>query len=88
MSTERKKTKNVTGQVVSSAMDKTIVVSAERFVKHPRYGKYIKRSTKYKAHDEANTARVGDKVTIEEARPISKTKRWKLVTILTRSPEE
>ena len=88
MSTERKKTKNVTGQVVSSTMDKTIVVSAERFVKHPRYGKYIKRSTKYKAHDEANTARVGDKVTIEEARPISKTKRWKLVTILTPSPEE
>ena len=88
MSTERKKTKNVTGQVVSSTMDKTIVVSAERFVKHPRYGKYIKKSTKYKAHDEANTARVGDKVTIEEARPISKTKRWKLVTILTRSPEE
>lgn len=88
MSIERKKSKNVTGKVVSSAMDKTIVVSAERFVKHPRYGKYIKRSSKYKAHDEANTARVGDKVTIEEARPISKTKRWRLVNILERAPGE
>ena len=88
MSTEQKTHKKVIGKVVSSVMNKTIVVSSERFVKHPRYGKYIRRSTKYKAHDERNEAYVGDTVTIEEARPLSKTKCWRLVDIQQRAPRE
>ncbi len=87
MSTSGKDRKRVKGKVVSSAMDKTVVVSAERFVKHPKYGKYIRRSTEYKAHDENNEARTGDKVVIEETRPLSKTKNWKLVEIFERAPE-
>jgi small subunit ribosomal protein S17 len=86
MSTAGKKSKEVRGEVVGNSMDKTIVVSTERFVKHPRYKKYIRRSTVYKAHDPDNEAYVGDKVIIGETRPLSKTKRWRLVRILEQAP--
>jgi small subunit ribosomal protein S17 len=70
------------GLVVSDKMDKTIVVSLEDRVKHPLYGKVIRRTSKVKAHDEANTAGVGDTVRIVETRPLSKTKRWRLAEIV------
>jgi len=70
------------GLVVSDKMDKTIVVSLEDRVKHPLYGKVIRRTSKVKAHDEANTAGVGDRVRLMETRPLSATKRWRLVEIL------
>ena len=70
------------GYVVSDKMDKTIVVEVEDRVKHPLYGKVIRRTTKVKAHDEANAAGVGDLVLIIETRPLSATKRWRLVEIL------
>jgi small subunit ribosomal protein S17 len=70
------------GLVVSDKMDKTIVVSLEDRVKHPMYGKVIRRTSKVKAHDEANTAGVGDRVRLMETRPLSATKRWRLVEIL------
>ena len=70
------------GEVVSSKMDKTIVVEVEDRVKHPLYGKVMRRTSKVKAHDEANTAGVGDLVVINETRPLSATKRWRLVEIL------
>ena len=79
---ERKLRKTRTGLVVSDKMDKTIVVSVERRVKHPLYGKFIKRTTKFKAHDEENSCGVGDTVVIMETRPLSKSKRWRLVEIL------
>jgi len=70
------------GYVVSDRMDKTIVVEVEDRVKHPLYGKVIRRTSKVKAHDEANTAGIGDLVLINETRPLSATKRWRLVEIL------
>lgn len=70
------------GYVVSDKMDKTIVVEVEDRVKHPLYGKVIRRSTKIKAHDENNTAGIGDLVLIHETRPLSATKRWRLVEIV------
>ncbi|QPE05898.1 30S ribosomal protein S17 [Microbacterium schleiferi] len=70
------------GYVVSDKMDKTIVVEVEDRVKHPLYGKVIRRTSKVKAHDEANTAGIGDLVVINETRPLSATKRWRLVEIL------
>ena len=70
------------GLVVSDKMDKTIVVSLEDRVKHPLYGKVIRRTSKVKAHDEANTAGVGDRVRLMETRPLSATKRWRIVEIL------
>ena len=73
------------GLVVSSKMDKTITVAIERQVKHPIYGKYVKQTTKLKAHDEANDAGEGDTVRIQETRPLSKTKRWRLVEIVERA---
>jgi len=88
MSIGTKTSKRVHGEVIRSSMDKTIVVSSERFIQHPRYGKHIRRSTIYKAHDAGNEARPGDLVVIEETRPLSKTKRWKLVEITQRAPEE
>ena len=72
----------VTGKVVSDKMDKTITVRQERLVKHPLYGKYIRRATSYKAHDENNQARMGDVVEITYGRPISKTKNWRLVRVV------
>ncbi|WP_440905705.1 30S ribosomal protein S17 [Catenovulum sp. SX2] len=70
------------GRVVSDKMDKSIVVAIERFVKHPIYGKFIRRTTKIHAHDESNSCGQGDVVTIRECRPISKTKSWTLVDIV------
>ncbi|WP_055071679.1 30S ribosomal protein S17 [Clostridium massiliamazoniense] len=69
------------GKVVSDKMDKTIVVAVETKVRHPLYGKTVNRTTKFKAHDENNEARMGDKVLIMETRPLSKDKRWRLVEI-------
>lgn len=71
--------KKLTGTVVSDKMMKTVTVLVNRFVKHPKYGKFMKISKKYKAHDEANTYREGDKVVIEECRPISKDKAFTVV---------
>ena len=71
--------------VISGKMDKTVVVEVEDRVKHPLYGKVIRRSTKIKAHDEANSAGVGDRVLIMETRPLSATKHWRLVEILERA---
>jgi small subunit ribosomal protein S17 len=73
------------GVVVSDKMDKTVVVAVERHVQHPLYKKTIKRTTKFKAHDENNECRVGDKVLIMETRPLSKEKRWRVVQILERA---
>jgi small subunit ribosomal protein S17 len=73
------------GLVVSDKMDKTIVVSLEDRVKHPLYGKVIRRTSKVKAHDEANSAGIGDRVRLMETRPLSATKRWRLVEILERA---
>jgi small subunit ribosomal protein S17 len=70
------------GLVVSDKMDKTVVVSLEDRVKHPRYSKVIRRTSKVKAHDEGNTAGIGDRVRLMETRPLSATKRWRLVEIL------
>ena len=79
---QNKKIKTLTGKVVSDKMNKTAVVLFERKVKHPKYGKYIKKSTKFKIHDENNKCKIGDIVTITEVRPISKDKSWKLVEVL------
>ncbi|MEN3203242.1 MAG: 30S ribosomal protein S17 [Atribacterota bacterium] len=84
--------KRFVGEVVSDAMDKTVVVRVERITEHPLYKKRIRRSVKFKAHDENNVCSVGDKVLIEETRPLSKTKRWRVVALLekakTRGGEE
>lgn len=79
---QTKTIKTLTGTVVSDKMNKTAVVLFERKVKHPKYGKYIKKSTKFKIHDEENKCKIGDVVTITEVRPISKAKSWKLVDVL------
>lgn len=79
----RKRT--ITGRVISSKMDKTISVSVERKVKHPMYGKYLRRTTKYMAHDEDNACSEGDVVTITECRPVSRNKSWRLVEIVERA---
>jgi len=75
----------IVGRVVSNAMDKTITVLVERKVKHPIYGKYMKRSTKLHAHDESNECNNGDTVKVEQCRPLSKSKSWRLVEIIERS---
>ena len=74
--------KTIKGVVVSNKMDKTIVVRAERLVKHPVFHKYIRRYVKYKAHDEGNVCNIGDKVLIVETRPLSREKRWRMREIL------
>ena len=79
---QRSKKLTVKGIVVSSKMDKTVVVRAERLVKHSVFHKFIKRYVKYKAHDEQNACRVGDKVLIVESRPLSREKRWRMLEIL------
>jgi len=83
--TGQRKTK--TGRVVSDKMDKTIVVSVERLARHRLYKRVIRLTTKFKAHDELNDARLGDTVLIEESRPLSATKRWRLVSVLARAGE-
>ena len=82
---ERNLRKTRIGLVVSNKMNKSIVVTVERKVKHPIYGKFVKKTTKFKAHDEENTCGIGDKVLIMETRPLSKTKNWRLVEILERA---
>ena len=80
--------RTLTGRVVSDKMDRTITVRVERRVRHPLYGKIIRRSTKVHAHDEENSCRVGDTVKVVECRPISKSKTWRLVEILERAELE
>jgi small subunit ribosomal protein S17 len=82
MGSAEKRTRVVQGRVVSDKMDKTITVVVERRVKHPVYGKYITRSSKVHAHDENNTAGIGDTVLVAESRPLSKTKTWTLVEVV------
>ena len=79
---ERNSRKVKVGKVISNKMDKTIVVAIEESVKHPLYGKVIKRTYKMKAHDEENICSIGDKVRVMEPRPLSKDKRWRLVEIV------
>ncbi len=81
MTEEKRPARTASGTVVSNKMDKTITVLVERLIKHPLYGKYIKRSGKFHAHDPENQCQEGDRVTIEETRPISKSKAWKLSSI-------
>lgn len=82
---ETKTIRTKSGRVISDKMDRSITVLVERRVKHPLYGKFIRRSTKLHVHDENNECNVGDEVTISECRPISKTKSWKLVEIVKRA---
>ncbi|MGA7982988.1 MAG: 30S ribosomal protein S17 [Chromatiaceae bacterium] len=82
MSEEAKSNRRLTGRVVSDAMDKTITVLVERRVQHPLYGKFIRRTTKIHAHDEENACGRGDLVTVEQCRPLSKTKTWRLLAIV------
>jgi small subunit ribosomal protein S17 len=79
---EQKTSRRIIGRVVSNKMNKSVTVSVERLVKHPVYGKYIRRTTKIVAHDEANECKEGDVVAISECRPISKTKAWRVVEIV------
>lgn len=81
MSESQSAERTITGQVISNKMDKSITVMQERKVRHPLYGKYIRRSTKYHVHDENNECNVGDKVIFKECRPLSKTKHWTLIEI-------
>jgi small subunit ribosomal protein S17 len=83
-----KSARTVIGVVVSDKMHKTIVVQTERKVKHPLYGKYVRRFTKMYAHDEDNSCKTGDLVVIEQSRPLSKTKRWTLINVLKREQQE
>ena len=80
--------KTKVGRVVSDKMDKTIVVTVERLTRHPLYKRVIRASSKFAAHDELNEARVGDTVRIEESRPLSRTKRWRLVEVISRGGED
>lgn len=82
MTEERNLRKTRVGKVISNKMDKTIVVAVEDNVKHPIYGKIVKRTLKIHAHDENNECSIGDKVSVMETRPLSKTKRWRLVEII------
>jgi small subunit ribosomal protein S17 len=86
--TEQTPIRTVVGKVISNKMDKTIVVEVERKIKHPLYGKYIRRSSKMYAHDDKNTCQIGDLVKIANSRPISKTKHWVLVEILEQVEKE
>ncbi len=79
--TSTSKARTLTGRVVSDKMNKSATVVVERLVRHPLYGKYIRRTSKFHVHDEANECRAGDLVTIRECRPISKTKSWMLVSV-------
>jgi small subunit ribosomal protein S17 len=82
---DEKKLRTVTAKVVSNKMDKTISVSVERKVKHPLYGKYMRKTTKFMVHDEDNICNEGDVVTITECRPFSKNKSWRLVEVVERA---
>ncbi|MFL5762642.1 MAG: 30S ribosomal protein S17 [Bacteroidia bacterium] len=82
---ERNLRKEKIGMVTSNKMEKSIVVSVERKVKHPKYGKFVNKTTKFVAHDDANTCNIGDTVRIIETRPISKNKCWRLVEVIERA---
>jgi len=85
MTETKKMVRTLTGRVVSDKMDKTVTVLVERRVTHPLYGKIVTRSKKYHAHDETNEIKEGDLVTIEETRPLSRTKSWKVASVLERA---
>ena len=88
MSEETRKTqRTVLGRVVSDKMDKTVSVAIERLIKHPMYGKYIRRTTKVLAHDANNECKAGDRVTISECRPVSKNKSWAVVDVVERAAD-
>lgn len=79
------KKKERVGVVTSNLMDKSIVITVERKVKHPKYGKFIKKSSKFVAHDENNDSNIGDTVKVRECRPMSKTKKWRLIEVIERA---
>lgn len=85
MTEQQESNRTLTGRVISNKMNKTITVLVERRVKHPIYGKFIKRSTKVHAHDSDNQCQVGDTVTVEQCRPLSKSKTWRLLRIVERT---
>ncbi len=85
MTEQAKSTRTQTGRVISSKMDKSVTVMIERKVRHPVYGKYVKRSTKLHVHDEQNVCNDGDTITISECRPLSKTKSWTLVEVVSKA---
>ena len=87
-STEEKRKRTLVGRVVSDKMDKTVSVAIERLIKHPAYGKYIRRTSKVMAHDENNECKAGDRVAISECRPISKNKAWTVVNVVERVQEQ
>ena len=87
MSSERGQRRKAYGVVTSDKMDKTIVVESSRREPHPRYGKFVKKVTKYRAHDEQNEARLGDRVELVESRRASKTKAWRLERVLEQAPQ-
>jgi len=89
MSEETKRgQRKITGRVVSDKMDKTVSVAVERLIKHPIYGKYIRRTTKVLAHDAGNECKTGDRVTITECRPVSKNKSWAVVNVVERAADQ
>jgi small subunit ribosomal protein S17 len=88
MSEEKKAQRTITGRVVSDKMDKTVSVAIERLIKHPVYGKYIRRTTKVMAHDANNECKPGDRVAISECRPISKNKSWSVVSVVERAADK
>ena len=85
---ERKVQRTVVGRVVSDKMDKTVAVAIERLIKHPVYGKYVRRTSKVLAHDEGNGCKTGDRVAIQECRPISRHKAWRVVDVVERASQE
>ena len=85
MSEQSANNRTLQGRVVSDRMDKTITVLVERRVQHPIYGKFVRRSTKVHAHDEANECRIGDVVVVEQCRPLSKSKTWRVLQIVERA---
>ena len=87
MSEEKKNQRTIVGRVVSDKMDKTVSVAIERMIKHPMYGKYIRRTSKVMAHDAENACREGDRVAISEVRPMSKNKSWAVVDVIERAAD-
>ncbi len=85
MSDETKSKRTIVGRVVSDKMDKTVSVSIERLIKHPTYGKYIRRTSKVMAHDENNECKTGDRVALSECRPVSRNKSWQVVNVIERA---
>ncbi|MDA1107088.1 MAG: 30S ribosomal protein S17 [Gammaproteobacteria bacterium] len=88
MNQETSASRTVTGRVISSKMDKSITLLVDRTVPHPMYGKYVRRTTKLHAHDEKNVCKEGDLVSVEQCRPLSKTKSWRLVKVLEKAVAE